>query len=162
MTATYDCIATTTLGSTQSSVTFSSISGSYTDLVLIASGIMSSGGTAGIVVYLNNDTGTNYSAIQLDADGSTATSYKDNSSNGMNIGILSGANRANSIIQFINYSNTTTHKTVLARGNNPGGYVRAAIGMWRSTSAVNRIDLSNPSTNFASGTTFSLYGIKAE
>jgi hypothetical protein len=33
MTATYEKIETTTLGSSQASVTFSSISGAYTDLV---------------------------------------------------------------------------------------------------------------------------------
>jgi len=37
--ATYNCIATTTLGSAQSSVTFSSITGSYTDLVLVFSNV---------------------------------------------------------------------------------------------------------------------------
>jgi len=34
MTATYEKVATSTLGSSQSSVTFSSITGSYTDLVI--------------------------------------------------------------------------------------------------------------------------------
>jgi hypothetical protein len=35
MTATYEKIATTTLGSAQADITFSSISGAYTDLVII-------------------------------------------------------------------------------------------------------------------------------
>ena len=43
MTATYEKIATTTLGSSQASVTFSSISGSYTDLVLISDSTVASG-----------------------------------------------------------------------------------------------------------------------
>jgi hypothetical protein len=39
MAITYEPIATTTLGSAAASVTFSSISGSYTDLVLVVTGI---------------------------------------------------------------------------------------------------------------------------
>ena len=64
----------------------------------------------------------------------------------------------------MNYSNTTTNKTVLARGNNasdasyPG--TEAFVGLWRSTAAINRIDFSSNSKTWNAGT-FTLYGIKA-
>jgi hypothetical protein len=57
MAKTYEPIATTTLSSAQSSVTFSSISGSYTDLVLV-SNVSGSGGNANLRVTLNSDTGS--------------------------------------------------------------------------------------------------------
>ena len=61
--STYTPIATTTLGSAASSVTFSSISGSYTDLILITN--PSSATTdQSIYVQFNADTGTNYSMSQ--------------------------------------------------------------------------------------------------
>ena len=52
MTATYEKIATTTLGSAATSVTFSSISGSYTDLVLFSTGNIS--GTISIYGFANS------------------------------------------------------------------------------------------------------------
>lgn len=161
MPTTYNKIATTTLSSAQSTVTFTSVDQSYTDLVVVVSGIMSSGGTAGIILYFNNDTGTTYSADQLDGNGSSGACYRDTNSNGMNLGILSGGNQGNTIFHIMNYSNSTTNKSVLARGNNGTGYVRLAIGCWRNTAAINRLDFNNPSTTFASGTTFTIYGVKA-
>jgi hypothetical protein len=61
MTATYEKIATTTLGSTTATVTFSSISGAYTDLVLVERLVKSITGGS-LQVRFNSDTGTNYSA----------------------------------------------------------------------------------------------------
>jgi hypothetical protein len=66
------------------------------------------------------------------------------------------------ILQIMNYSNTTTNKTVLARSNNAATGVDAIVGLWRSTAAINTIDLYAWTTNsFSIGTVLSLYGIKA-
>ena len=66
------------------------------------------------------------------------------------------------MVSINNYSNATTYKTVLWRDNS-NTYVAAQAGLWRSTSAITSITLSTNSsaTNFASGSTFSLYGILA-
>lgn len=161
MATTYKPISTNTLTSATSSVDFTSISGSYTDLIIVVSGIASSGGTTGVLIRLNSDTGTNYSATQLDGDGSIVGSYRDTNFTSMNIGLLSGTHQSNSIIHIMNYANTTTYKTLVTRGNDGSGYIRVAAGMWRNTSAVTSVTLYIPSVNFASGTTFTLYGIKA-
>ena len=58
MTATYDCIATTTLGSDQASVTFSAISGNYTDLVIVGNGALTAGAGT-LFIRFNSDTGSN-------------------------------------------------------------------------------------------------------
>ena len=66
-----------------------------------------------------------------------------------------------SIINYMNYSNTTTYKTVLGRGND-GTYVIQHVGLWRSTSEINTIKVFNlSSVNFAAGTVLTLYGIVA-
>jgi hypothetical protein len=161
MPITYEPIATTTVSSASATVTLSSISGSYTDLILIVQGTLSSGGTGSINIRVNGDTGSNYSATQLDGNGSSAASYRETSQTSANLGILSGASECNSIFHFQNYANNTTYKTMLARGNNGAGYVRAAVGLWRSTAAINSISIFNPATTYAVGTTLSLYGIKA-
>jgi hypothetical protein len=68
-TPTYTPIATTTLGTAAASVTFSSISGSYTDLVLIIAGVQSVADVP--YIQFNSDTATNYSRTQLSGDGSS-------------------------------------------------------------------------------------------
>ena len=160
MTATYDCIATTTLGSAQASVTFSSISGSYTDLVLVIGGALSS--SDGPTLQFNNDTGSNYSDTFLYGNGSSATSGRNSSQSEMAIGYMD-TGQSNMIVHIMNYANTTTYKTALGRGNAPAALTIARVGLWRSTAAIStiKVKLSGVLT-FNSGSTFTLYGIKAE
>jgi hypothetical protein len=65
---------------------------------------------------------------------------------------------SNFITHIMNYSNTTTYKTTVARSNNPARIVDFYINMWRSTSAISTVAFTG---NFATGSSFSLYGIKA-
>jgi hypothetical protein len=164
MTSTYEKIATTTLGSASATVTFTSITGTYTDLVLITN---SATGSNDIDMYIqvNSDTASNYSWTRLLGTGSSALSSRGSSSNlGYRVGNMSGSNvgENNVIVQFQNYSNTTTFKTVLTRGNNPANLVDAFVGLWRSTSAITSMDIKTQSGTFSTGSTFTLYGIKAE
>ena len=159
MASTYEPIATTTLGSDTSNVTFSSITGTYTDLVLVVNGGMAS--QAAMVVELNSDTGSNYSITRLYGDGSTATSDRFSNENYLDLGFFPANLNSNSIIQFMNYSNATTYKTVLTRWNSPA-YTVAVVGLWRDTAAITSIKLFNAlAVNLKSGTSFTLYGIKS-
>ena len=157
--STYEQIATTTLGSAQSSVTFSSISGGYTDLIVIFNGAITTGfDTFG--VRANNDTSTNYSRITLTANGSSVSSFNETNASSTNIGIM-GTAISNTIIHIQNYSNTTTYKTFLSRGDSVSNSTRANVGLWRNTAAINRLDFIANSSTFISGSTFTLYGIAA-
>jgi hypothetical protein len=157
--STYTPLATTTLGSDTASVTFSSISGSYTDLVLVVNGGMATQGA--IFARFNSDTGGNYSVTRLYGDGSTATSDRFSSAASMDVGFFQSNLSNNSIIQIMNYSNATTYKTVLNRWNSPA-YAAAGVGLWRSTAAINAVTIYNTvSIDIKSGTTFTLYGIAA-
>jgi len=164
MPATYEPIATTTLGSAAATVSFTSISGSYTDLVLIAIP-NSSGGAANLQVQVNSDTATNYSMTELGGTGSVTASSRASNLTSIRIsyyGYVEANNNQNTVMQFQNYSNSTTYKTVLARSNNAGNGTGATVGLWRSTSAITSIKLTlDTAGNFASGSTFTLYGIKA-
>jgi hypothetical protein len=159
MPSTYEPIATQTLGSAAASVTFSSIPSTYTDLVLIISGTIV-GSDGGNLVTFNGDTGSNYSFTQFYGTGSATASNRSSNASSMQLG-RQGSVQSNSIINILNYSNTTTNKTAIARGNNTGGIVVAQVGLWRSTAAINSIAISNESGNFNTGSTFTLYGIKA-
>ena len=59
-TATYALIERQTLGSATSTVTFSSIPGTYTDLIIISSAL-SAGTSETIMMRFNSDSGNNYS-----------------------------------------------------------------------------------------------------
>lgn len=166
MTATYEKIATTTLGSNTATVTFSSISGTYTDLVLICNAKNQGGANYNLYGQVGNgsvDTGSNYSDTYLGGNGSSAFSGRDTSASQMRLGIFSTTNFTPTIVHFENYSNTTTYKSMLSRSDDNGGNTIAVVNLWRSTSAINEIKLFVESNaNFASGSTFTLYGIKAE
>jgi len=159
---TYTPIATTTLSSAQLSVSFSSISGSYTDLVVVMSGKASGASTYAAKFTFNDDTGTNYSMTEMTGNGSSASSSRTSSANNIDNLIVYNNDISNAILHIMNYSNTTTYKTVIGRTNVAGWGTRAGVGLWRSTSAITKItiEISN-ATTFASGSTFSLYGITA-
>ena len=159
MTATYEKIATNTVsGGSTSSISFTSISATYTDLVVISNGGLANGG--GYAIGFNGDTASNYSRTFLKGDGSTASSGR--TSNAYPLFVTSdGANQTN-IWNIMNYSNATTYKTFLTRGNGASDNTIAFACLWRSTSAINRLDIICSSTTFTSGFTATLYGIKAE
>ena len=153
---TYVALATNTLTGTSASVTFSSISGAYTDLVLIVAGTINS--ATAMDVTFNSDTGSNYSRTILTGDGSSASSSRVSSATNLGLGFLS-TTQSVSIIQLMNYSNTTTYKTVISRGNAADNKTTATVGLWRSTAAITTINLAG--CTYQIGTIFSLYGIAA-
>jgi hypothetical protein len=160
---TYFPIATTTLGSGAADITFSSISASYTDLVLIVNGTPVTAGSYNLEMRFNGDTASNYSRTVLSGDGSAASSSRNSSQT--KIVITSEGNLTttsnNQIINIFNYSNSTTYKTVLARGNRANAGLDATVGLWRSTAAITSIVIYLTGSNLATGTSATLYGIAA-
>ena len=170
MASTYEKIATTTLGTAQADVTFSSISGAYTDLVLISS-VKSNSHGENVIWQIGNgsvDTGSNYSRTVLDGDGTTARSTRQSSGTFCQSGWYATPSATSfcvSIINFQNYSNTTTYKTMLSRLSSVGGTYTGAsadVNLWRSTSVIDTIKIFiSGATTYAAGSTFTLYGIEA-
>lgn len=162
MAITYEPLATTTLSSAAADVTFSSISGSYTDLVLICSVLGTSGVTSNVVARVNSDTGSNYSFTYILGNGSSAASGRGSNQTRWAPGEQSASFENPTLMYFFNYSNTTTYKTMISRRNTVSNLTSAFVNLWRSTSAINSIYLYNASGYlFLSGSTFTLYGIKA-
>jgi hypothetical protein len=178
MPSTYTPIATQTLGSNASSISFSSIPSTYTDLVLV--GFMR-GTDAGFNnmnfarLTFNGVTSSLYSHTSLfqrnTGGGEGAYSERFSNETSMNTGGVASSSFASDIfssyiLNVMNYANTTTNKTVLSRvgtGGNitsmDGNYANA--GLWRSTSAINEITLTPSAGNYLAGSMFTLYGIKA-
>lgn len=163
MPVTYTPIATQTLTSAAANITFSSIPGTYTDLILVsnASNVSTD---SNLNLQFNSDTASNYSSTRFSGDGSTATSATTANLVYIVAGRANatGSIAANSIVNIMNYANTTTYKSVLTRSNNSASIVGAYAGLWRNTAAITSILIySNNAANISAGSTFTLYGIKS-
>lgn len=163
---TYTPITSTVIsGTSTNQITFSSISSSYTDLIMVikAGTTVNSGGSC--YIRFNNDSTTIYSQTNLDGTGTSAVSDRLTGNSQIYIdyyGTLKTDLSSTIIVQINNYSNSTTYKAVLSRANNAGGGVDAIVGLWRSTSAINRIDFYPQSGKyFSDGSVVTLYGIAA-
>ena len=161
MATTYDKIATTTLGSASSTITFSSIPGTYTDLRLVFIG--TSAGFANPLLRFNSDTGTNYSVTSLYGDGSSATSARTTSQTSITIPVygMDPTNPNLYTIDIFSYAGST-NKTCLittSEDDNGSGRVGRQVGLWRDTSAINTILITGSGTNFDIGTSATIYGI---
>jgi len=161
--ATYTPIATQTLGSAAASVTFSSISQSYTDLVLVLNAGCSGSTEQDTYVVINGDTGSNYSQTYFAGDGTSASSGRAANVSDATIGYPIRPTLITTIIcNFSNYSNSTTYKTWLSKDASADSLVFVVAGLWRNTNAITSL-LFKPSNsrNFLTGSTFTLYGILA-
>jgi hypothetical protein len=166
MPVTYDKIATTTLGSAANTVTFSSIASTYTDLVMVGA-ISGLSATIDGWVRVGNgsvDTGSNYSWTVLSGNGTTAGSGRGANQTKVYWDFLSSLTNVSqfAIMNFTNYSNTTTNKNFSIRGTSASQETNFTFGLWRSTSAINTIQIGlDSSATFSIGSIFTLYGIKA-
>ena len=166
MASTYTPIESKVLGSATTGVSFITIPQTYTDLVLVMQ-VKASAGSNPIVQVGNSsvDTGSNYSTTWMTGNGSTATSSRQSNATSYlpdYNGYATTGDGCNIIVQFMNYSNSTTYKTFLSRANNAASGVDATVGLWRSSNPIAKIDISTGSANtFSIGSTFTLYGIKA-
>jgi hypothetical protein len=157
---TYVPIETRTLASTTASVTFSSIPQTYTNLILIVNALNDAGYRA-LRLELNGDGSSNYSTTHLTGDTATANSGRSTNTSSFDLySTIAQTDRGVQIINLLNYSNTTTYKTVITRSANAIN-ARASAGLWRSTAAINSIKLELSIDNFASNSVFTLYGIAA-
>ena len=163
-TATYTPLANITLGSSASSVTFSSIPATYRDLVLVIGSAKSASGNPAVVARFNSDSGTNYPYVRMTGNGSSAASASITNDTSLALAVAFGINtseNATILLQIMDYSATEKHRPVLVRSNLAGAGVEAIAGRWaNAANAINQIELFNTSSiSFATGTTFSLYGI---
>jgi hypothetical protein len=168
MPSTYTPIATLTSSGSTSTFSFTSISGTYTDLVLVCSLRSSfSIGVHDTLIRVNGSTSAIYSRTTLNGNGSSASSTRNTSQTGFYAGQVQGATSTSGVfstqlIQLMNYSNATTNKTFLSRNNSPTDSTSAIVGLWRNTAAITQVDILNADgSNWVSGSTATLYGIKA-
>jgi hypothetical protein len=155
-TPTYTPLATVTLGSSASSVTFSSIPATYRDLVLVMNASITTGSQVVRIRY-NGDTGSNYPYVYIYADGSSATSGAGTSAFAEAGTISTGPSVV--ISQIMDYSATDKHKSAITRTNIQGVNVLAWATRWANTAAITSIELTLTGSTYTAGSTFALYAI---
>jgi len=169
-------IATTTVGTATSTVTFSSIPQDYTHLQL-RSFSQDSRATYGITetrITFNSDSSAVYARHQLVGDGSTVFSDGVTGAQYMilgdgTFGTTTGGTFGVGIADILDYTNTNKFKTVRQISGvdingtiaGYGGRAGLSSGVWRSTSAISSITLLAQNGNFSTNSRFDLYGVKA-
>jgi hypothetical protein len=171
----YESIASATVSSNQTTITFSSIPSTYKHLQIRALNKTTNTASAPQYIYmkLNQDsTAANYAWHQLEGNGSAASATAG-TNNGQcyfaNGALSSSATFANMfaalIIDIHDYTSTTKNKTIRAfmgiNTNIASNNYRLSLesNLWINTAAVDRLDFTNDD-QFAVGTVISLYGIK--
>lgn len=165
----YDALATVTVPSGgAASVTFAGIPQGYKHLQVRA--IQRSSRAAANDygnIYLNSDTtGANYTQHRLRGDGSTASaaagtsdfSYGDYPAGSTTASVFGGF-----IFDLLDYTSTNKNKTqrlLFGYDANGSGQINLTSKLWLSTAAVTSITFDNRGVNWASETTFALYGVK--
>jgi len=169
---TYTLIATQNLTSATGIVTFSSIPQAYTDLLfVVAASVSSSWDISAIRAVLGGTNITSgYSRTYFQGPASTPTTGRATSEISLRGGYLppsSSSTFSADNYHFLNYSNSTTYKTVLCRTNSvntgsQGFNTQIQASLIPSTGAITQITIQTANgANLSSGSTFNLYGITA-
>lgn len=145
------------------SIDFTSIPGTYTDIVLVLSARAT--GTDGTLLVQFNGSSTGYSYRWLYADGSTVGSNSGSTGYFGRVGRNSETSNTfgNLLLTIPNYSGST-NKTVttdaVTENNATSALQTLSAGLWANTSAITSISLTIPfGTSFAQYSTASLYGL---
>ena len=169
----YESIATVTASGGESSLSFTSIPSTYTSLQIrgITRANDASTNASDMTIRFNSDTASNYAYHILQGTGAAASAsggatqsliytFRNVAGGGADAGIF-GA----SIVDVHDYASTSKYKTLRAFAGSDRNAadttyrMQISSGLWQSTSAITSITLGC-GANFASGTVFSLYGIK--
>jgi hypothetical protein len=161
MPRTYEPIQSVTATGSSTVISFTSIPQTYTDLVVIFTGFATTGN---FYVRVNSDSSAIYSQTDIRGDGSNAGASRETAQSNVYIGDYIAnpiSTISNAVMNFNNYSNTTTFKSFLFRGNNAAKFTGLTVGLWRSTAAITGISVHSSGANLDSTSVATLYGIKA-
>lgn len=167
---TYVALAKNVLTSGQSSITFSAIPGSYTDLIILGSARVDQAGTYYNLWVTVNSVASGYSETYLYGVGTTPGSGRVSSavrwSNAASAnGTGSTANTfSNFELYFPNYAGSTNKvasvTTVVESNGAADNIILPSAELVSTTAAITSITIASASGNIVSGSRFDLYGIK--
>jgi hypothetical protein len=165
----YDSLATVSLSTTASSITFTGIPSGYKHLQ-IRGMALSNLAESNMRLRFNSDSGSNYARHNLGGNGagggggtfSTATANESYAF----IGLSPNSTQPGvCVVDILDYQSTSKNKTVRSLygddKNGGTGYIILGSGLWINTGAITSIELSYTSTStFSQYSQFALYGVK--
>jgi hypothetical protein len=168
----YDLLDTNILTSAVSSVTFSNLanySTSYKHLQIrfTARYTQTTDGGGGFFIRFNGDSGSNYRWHRFYASGSGSPISDSSTSTRLDIARVAGQGGGNTlnfgagvcdILDPYNTSKNTVTRTL--SGTNPDNFVFLQSGLWLNTASLTSVEFLPSSLNLATGSRFSLYGIR--
>lgn len=159
-------IASVTVGSGgASSIDFTSIPSTYTDLCVKLSLRTATSGAANVELQINNDTNAaNYSGRQIQGNGSTASSSALNNQTATSSGSTDTASTfATTDLYLPNYAGSTNKSfstDTVTENNATLAYATLRGNLWSNTAAITSLKFINGGgANFAQYSTATLYGI---
>jgi hypothetical protein len=168
-TSAFDSLGAVLLSASASSVTFSNIPQTYTHLQLrvSAKNTLTNNYTANFYMRFNGDSTTLYNNHGIYGNGTSAVPNIPSGTNPVFAiwGLSGSAQFATSIIDILDYTNTSkfkTVKTLMGTDNVSAGILGLESGTWRSNNAITSITFSMADGDqaFASNSQLSLYGVK--
>jgi len=156
-TSTYIALANYTATGTINEVNFSSIPGTYRDLILIAH----CAGSGYFSLQYNSDTGSNYPFNAFWGSGSGGGSAQQSATFtrvGMTYPLTSSMENP-IIFNIMDYSANNKHKVTLYRGNSVSAGVWVGSSRWASNNPITSIKVFCDNGNISAGSTLALYGI---
>jgi hypothetical protein len=167
---TMSLISTVTVGAGgAASISFTGITGTATDLLVVFSPRCSYGSTAArtMIMQFNSDTGDNYVNRALAGTGSSVSS-NSSGTDSIRLGqpAVASADTSNTFgngAAYISNYSGSTYKSVsvdsVSESNSTAAFQYIQAGLWNNTAAITSIQLSVPSYNLLENSTASLYTI---
>jgi hypothetical protein len=167
MPTTFTKIASLTAAGGSSTISFTSIPSTYTDLVIKVSARATYAANFQDINIRFNGSTSGYSSRLLQGDGSAATSANNASS-----ALVWGANSvsanatantfSNGEVYIPNYTsalNKSLSTDAVTENNATAAYIQVAAGLWSNTAAITSIEMYLGAGNYVQYSTFTLYGI---
>lgn len=157
-------LANVTLGANASTITFSSISQSYRDLIFVFN--LKSTTSTDFVSYKVNGLTSVYGFNLIDGNNTTLnanTTYNTSAAQiDQNYNSIASASFNSGTMYMADYSATDRRKNVFIKNSNQGGYQLVLNGARTpTTAAITSIVFSLASWQFAAGSSIALYGVSA-
>lgn len=148
-------------------LSFTNIPQIYQDLFLVCYGLTASGDF--LTLNSVNSYSPNISQTTLEGNGTSASSSRASARYAWYLQSSASTNMTSTIpqtaeIHILNYSNTSTYKTLLGRyaiDANGSGNTGLTVGMVSTTSGISSFSIATGyGNNFTTNATFTLYGIR--
>lgn len=169
ITNSYESIQTVTLGSTQTTISFTSIPSTFKHLQVrgIARGTFAST-NLNLCMQVNSDTSNSYTYHQLNGDGSSASASGGSAQSFGFVGRIAQANATASafgasVIDILDYSDTNKYSTIRALGGydaNGNGMMTLMSSAYIKTDAISSIQIFGNLGDLVAYSSFALYGIR--